>query len=99
MPKRHTKARTRFVALVDELRRRHPELDDPIGAIRAGHVLVDGAIGHNPARRVRADASIVVQTPRVLRGTTKLQAALEAFPITIDGRVALDVGAASGGFT
>ncbi|MFN2581369.1 MAG: SAM-dependent methyltransferase [Candidatus Dormibacteria bacterium] len=34
-----------------------------------------------------------------LRGEAKLQAALDAFHVDIDGRVALDVGAAAGGFT
>jgi 23S rRNA (cytidine1920-2'-O)/16S rRNA (cytidine1409-2'-O)-methyltransferase len=35
----------------------------------------------------------------VSRGGLKLQAALDAFPITVAGRRALDVGASTGGFT
>ena len=34
-----------------------------------------------------------------LRGEAKLQAALDRFQISVDGRVALDVGASAGGFT
>lgn len=33
-----------------------------------------------------------------LRGEAKLRAALDAFAISVDGRIALDVGAAAGGF-
>lgn len=36
---------------------------------------------------------------RELRGSLKLRAALDQFGVAIDGRVALDVGAATGGFT
>lgn len=36
---------------------------------------------------------------RELRGSVKLRAALDGFAVPIEGRVALDVGAATGGFT
>src|SRR5579885_3286776 len=36
---------------------------------------------------------------RELRGTIKLRAALAAFAVEVAGRVALDVGASTGGFT
>jgi 23S rRNA (cytidine1920-2'-O)/16S rRNA (cytidine1409-2'-O)-methyltransferase len=48
---------------------------------------------------VGAGASVVVAAPRVLRGEAKLQAALEAFTPAVGGRIALDAGAAAGGFT
>ena len=96
MPKRR---RPRFVALVDELRRRLPDLDDPAGAIRARGVRVDGSIMTSTSARVRADASIVVRPTPTRRGAGKLRAALEAFALDVRDRVALDVGAASGGFT
>jgi 23S rRNA (cytidine1920-2'-O)/16S rRNA (cytidine1409-2'-O)-methyltransferase len=41
----------------------------------------------------------VLAGPHVLRGELKLQAALAAFEPRVEGRVALDVGAAAGGFT
>ncbi len=37
--------------------------------------------------------------PKELRGSAKLRAALEAFGVSPDGKVCLDVGASTGGFT
>jgi 23S rRNA (cytidine1920-2'-O)/16S rRNA (cytidine1409-2'-O)-methyltransferase len=45
------------------------------------------------------DAAIRVRRQRPLRGIAKLRAALDHFAIPVVGRVALDVGAAAGGFT
>jgi 23S rRNA (cytidine1920-2'-O)/16S rRNA (cytidine1409-2'-O)-methyltransferase len=93
------RTRAPFVALPILLRRRFPDLADPSIAITAGHVLVDGAPICNPAARVRADASVRVVAPRPLRGTVKLRGALTAFALDARGAVALDLGAAAGGFT
>jgi 23S rRNA (cytidine1920-2'-O)/16S rRNA (cytidine1409-2'-O)-methyltransferase len=81
------------------LARVRPDVADADAAIRAGVVWVDGRQIRNPASLVRADARIVVATPQPLRGETKLRAALAAFAPPVAGRVALDVGAAAGGFT
>lgn len=78
---------------------RYPELGDPEAEIRAGHVWVDGFPVRNPESRVSTRASIVWQPPQALRGEAKLRAALAAFAPAIEDRVALDVGAAAGGFT
>jgi 23S rRNA (cytidine1920-2'-O)/16S rRNA (cytidine1409-2'-O)-methyltransferase len=48
---------------------------------------------------VAQGASVVLRTPQPLAGEAKLRAALAAFTPVIEGRVALDVGAAAGGFT
>jgi len=50
---------------------------------------------------VAADARVEVEAPLpfVSRGGVKLRAALEAFGVRPAGRVALDVGASTGGFT
>lgn len=48
---------------------------------------------------VARDASIVLRTPQPLAGEAKLRAALAAFSPAVAGRIALDVGAAAGGFT
>ena len=53
----------------------------------------------NPAARVRIDASVRVQTESRLRGDVKLSYALDEFGVRIAGRVAVDVGASTGGFT
>ncbi len=48
-----------------------------------------------------ADAELEVVSPAryVSRGGDKLAAALDAWPIAVDGRVCLDLGASTGGFT
>ena len=45
------------------------------------------------------DASLALPPRRPLRGEAKLQAALQHFGVDATGRIALDVGAAAGGFT
>jgi len=92
------KARARLRALVDELARTHPELDDPREAIAAGSVLVNGVVRMNPDSLVRV-GSVTLGREHRLRGEAKLGAALAAFSVSIAGRTALDVGAAAGGFT
>jgi 23S rRNA (cytidine1920-2'-O)/16S rRNA (cytidine1409-2'-O)-methyltransferase len=93
------KRRVALRALVDELARVHPELPEARERILAGDVRVDGVVRTNPASLVRVGASIVVGARDVLRGEAKLKAALSAFAVPVSGRVALDVGAAAGGFT
>jgi 23S rRNA (cytidine1920-2'-O)/16S rRNA (cytidine1409-2'-O)-methyltransferase len=48
---------------------------------------------------VRADAAIQIHHPGPLRGTIKLAHALTAFVVNAVGAIALDLGAAAGGFT
>jgi 23S rRNA (cytidine1920-2'-O)/16S rRNA (cytidine1409-2'-O)-methyltransferase len=69
--------------------------------IMANEVSVDGRKVDKPGTRVRSDADIVVEQrlPYVSRGGLKLEAALDAFGLAVDGLVAADVGASTGGFT
>ena len=94
MSKQH---RARFIALADLLARHRPDVSP--NAISAGRVLVDGRFITNPASKVRSDASIRVLQPKRLRGDIKLSHALDALDVFVAGRVAVDVGASSGGFT
>jgi 23S rRNA (cytidine1920-2'-O)/16S rRNA (cytidine1409-2'-O)-methyltransferase len=91
--------RAPLVALTTLLQRRFPGLDDPARLIKEGAVLVNGMPAEGPRTRVRADAAIQIRRPRPLRGTIKLAHALAAFGIDAAGAVALDLGAAAGGFT
>ena len=69
--------------------------------IMAGEVLVDGRKAAKPGQPVDAEVRIEVlaQPPFVSRGGLKLDAAIAHFAIQVAGRVCLDIGASTGGFT
>jgi 23S rRNA (cytidine1920-2'-O)/16S rRNA (cytidine1409-2'-O)-methyltransferase len=70
--------------------------------IFAGQVLVNGQKIDKAGTLVPEDAEIRIlgeSLPYVSRGGLKLEAALKEFRITVEGKVALDVGASTGGFT
>jgi 23S rRNA (cytidine1920-2'-O)/16S rRNA (cytidine1409-2'-O)-methyltransferase len=70
-------------------------------AIEAGLVVVDGRQIAKASEAVAADADIQASAahPYVSRGGLKLAAALDRFGFDPKGRVCLDVGASTGGFT
>lgn len=70
--------------------------------IMAGSVRVNGQVELKPGTRVDADDLIEVSEPPrfVSRGGEKLLAALKSFGLTsLQGKVCVDVGASTGGFT
>ncbi|MCB0130783.1 MAG: TlyA family RNA methyltransferase [Caldilineaceae bacterium] len=69
--------------------------------IMAGEVLVDEQVSDKPGRTVPVDAELRVRAlPQfVSRGGLKLAAALDAFDFDVQGLIAVDVGASTGGFT
>src|SRR5437660_5951657 len=69
--------------------------------ILAGVVRVDGARADRAAAPVRDGSEVAVDPGRryVSRGGDKLAGALDAFAVDVRGRVAIDVGASTGGFT
>ncbi len=69
--------------------------------ILAGKVSVDGQPARRAGASVRDDAAIEVAAPPrfVSRGGEKLEHALDIFRLDVRGRMALDVGASTGGFT
>jgi 23S rRNA (cytidine1920-2'-O)/16S rRNA (cytidine1409-2'-O)-methyltransferase len=70
-------------------------------AIAAGRVTVDGILVRKPSDPISPDAVIQAEPehPFVSRGGVKLAAALDGFGLDVAGRVCLDVGASTGGFT
>lgn len=70
-------------------------------AIAAGLVTAEGALVRKASDPVAADAEIVASAahPWVSRGGVKLAAALDAFGLSPQGAVCLDVGSSTGGFT
>lgn len=70
--------------------------------ILAGDVRVDGTVVSKAGASVPVDAEITLAAPDhpyVSRGGLKLAHALDRFQINVTGRIALDIGASTGGFT
>jgi 23S rRNA (cytidine1920-2'-O)/16S rRNA (cytidine1409-2'-O)-methyltransferase len=70
-------------------------------AIAAGQVTADGNLVGKSSDQISSVAVIAAQPahPYVSRGGVKLAAALERFSLDVGGRVCLDVGSSTGGFT
>jgi len=69
--------------------------------ILAGQVLVDGQLMDKPGQRVEDDVEVTVREGLryVGRGGLKLEHALDRFGVDVSGKIAVDVGASTGGFT
>ena len=69
--------------------------------IIAGEVSVDGHPSTKPGLLIAGDAKLDVKTPPrfVSRGGLKIEGALDHFGINVTGRICLDIGASTGGFT
>src|SRR5438552_36305 len=70
-------------------------------AIEAGLVTANGKQVAKPSETIPGDALVEARPahPFVSRGGVKLSGALERYPIDIENRICLDVGASTGGFT
>ncbi len=70
-------------------------------AIEAGLVHADGALVRKASEEIAIDAPLQARPahPYVSRGGVKLGAALDYFGFAPNGRICLDVGASTGGFT
>ncbi len=70
--------------------------------IMAGAVYVGGQKALKAGQTVKPDELIEVRendNPFVSRGGLKLQKAMQTFPITLEEKICMDVGASTGGFT
>ena len=70
-------------------------------AILAGHVSVGTRVAAKPSEMLDEQTAIAVKPIRkyVSRGALKLESALDHFKIDVHGKIALDIGASTGGFT
>lgn len=70
-------------------------------AIEAGKVRADGAAVLKASEMIEEAAELAAEPahPWVGRGALKLAHALEIWPVAVEGRVVVDVGASTGGFT
>lgn len=70
--------------------------------IMAGNVYVDNQKSDKPGTMLPLTAKIEVRgaaLPYVSRGGLKLEKAMEQFPISLENKVCMDIGASTGGFT
>jgi 23S rRNA (cytidine1920-2'-O)/16S rRNA (cytidine1409-2'-O)-methyltransferase len=69
--------------------------------VMTGRVRVDGAVADKPGTSVRAESTVELAPgpEHVGRGALKLAGALDGLGVDAEGRVAVDVGASTGGFT
>ncbi len=70
--------------------------------IISGWVKVNGETLRNPSEKIYGNETVTVERPGgsfVSRGGEKLQRALNVFKIDLNGVIALDLGASTGGFT
>lgn len=70
-------------------------------AIKAGLVCIDGAVARKASQKVFENSVVKAEQehPWVSRGGLKLDHALSVFDVETEGRICLDVGASTGGFT
>jgi len=81
---------------------RFPSREQAQRAVMAGQVFYDGCLIDKPGAAVAPGGEIQIRgnpCPYVSRGGIKLESALSEFGIDVAGRVALDSGASTGGFT
>ncbi len=79
-----------------------PSREKAQGAILAGQVFIGDGRGTKAGDLVEDDTAIELRGPAlpyVSRGGLKLEKALRVFPIRLAGKVCLDIGASTGGFT
>ncbi len=70
--------------------------------IMAGQVFLDGRRMDKSGAQIPEDAVLEVRgnpLPYVSRGGLKLEKAMQCWPITLEGKVCMDCGASTGGFT
>lgn len=70
--------------------------------VMSGLVFVNGQRADKPGMQVSPDVNVEVKgtaLPYVSRGGLKLEKALKVFPIDVTGKVCVDCGASTGGFT
>jgi 23S rRNA (cytidine1920-2'-O)/16S rRNA (cytidine1409-2'-O)-methyltransferase len=72
-----------------------------LSLVMAGQVTVDGRIVTKAGTPINSDSAIEIKggCPYVSRAGYKLEAAVDAFGIDLNGKVAIDIGASTGGFT
>jgi 23S rRNA (cytidine1920-2'-O)/16S rRNA (cytidine1409-2'-O)-methyltransferase len=91
------------IPLIDAVTARHPEMPRSriLSCILAGEVYAAGQRIRNPAHQVERETAIEIRRARrfVSRGGEKLESVLALWSIDCRGKVFIDAGASTGGFT
>ena len=90
------------VPLLTLLKKNYPgySSDKLYSHILCGEVIVDGGVIKNPKELFQEDTPVVLADKKfVSRGGFKLEKALEHWQIDVKGKVVLDAGSSTGGFT
>lgn len=76
-------------------------LEKALAIIMAGRALAEGRVIDKPGAEIKTDVEITIleKSPYVSRGGIKLEGALSYFNIDCAGKIAVDIGASTGGFT
>jgi 23S rRNA (cytidine1920-2'-O)/16S rRNA (cytidine1409-2'-O)-methyltransferase len=96
------KKRPKTLALLDLLVSLYPETprERLFGRVLCGDVNVEGAVLRDPKVPVSAEAEIVLSSKKFVgRGGFKLDPVLEGWAVPVAGKVFVDAGASTGGFT
>ena len=79
-----------------------PSREKARAVIMSGDVYVDNQKADKPGTLLKHDAKIEVRSPQmayVSRGGLKLEKAIKSFNLDLNGKVVMDIGASTGGFT
>ena len=79
-----------------------PSREQAKRTIMEGNVFVNGEREDKAGSTFKEDAVIEVRGKElkyVSRGGLKLEKAMEVFPVKLDGKICMDIGASTGGFT
>lgn len=80
----------------------YPTREKARTAIMAGQIYVNKQISDKPGSSIQTDATIEIvgdDCPYVSKGGLKLEKALQVFALDLTDKVAMDIGASTGGFT
>jgi 23S rRNA (cytidine1920-2'-O)/16S rRNA (cytidine1409-2'-O)-methyltransferase len=96
------KRKASLVALLDHLVKLYPEIERErlFSHVLCGDVHIDGGVIKDPKLPVAVDSEALISSRRfVSRGGFKLDPALELWNLPIAGKVFVDAGCSTGGFT
>ncbi|MGL1892385.1 MAG: TlyA family RNA methyltransferase [Spirochaetaceae bacterium] len=88
--------------LLHILKERFPELEEKklFAHIMCGEVICNGGRIKNPKEKVKTDSIIQIEGMKyVSRGGFKLESGLDSFNYDVEGKICIDAGCSTGGFT